>query len=90
MIYCSRSEILIGVEVVITDKDMGDSNVFRDEMPHIDLQICLFHALIDNMGITSGERKTVLQKKRSLPLHTARQTTIANIKNFGKYPIMID
>ena len=57
------------IEVVITDKDMGERNVFKEEMPQIDLQICLFHALrtfsreltIDKMGITAGERTTLLQ-----------------------------
>ena len=54
--------------VVMTDKDMTERNVIISEMPHICLQICLFHVLQtfgreitpDKMGISSGEKATVL------------------------------
>ena len=55
-------------EVVMTDKDMTESGVVNTEMPQINLEICFFHVLrtfgrevtIEKIGITTGERSTVL------------------------------
>ena len=33
------------IQVVLTDKDMVESGVFRQELPNADLQICLFHVI---------------------------------------------
>ena len=52
----------------MTEKDMTERGVFKTEMPQINLEICLFHMLrtfgrevtIEKMGITTGERSTVL------------------------------
>ena len=61
-------------KVVITDKDMVERNVFKLEMEQVELQICLFHVLrtfsrevtIDKLGVTAGERVTVLEKLQQL------------------------
>ena len=55
--------------VILTDKDMGGRSVFGGEFPNARLQICLFHVLRSfkreinpgKMGITSGEKLTVLE-----------------------------
>ena len=60
--------------VIITDKDMTERGIFKTELPDIELQICLFHVLrtfgrevtIDKLGITSGERQTILAKLQEL------------------------
>lgn len=62
------------VQVVITDKDMTERKVFKEKMPQVSLQICLYHVLrtfnreltIDKMGITSGERLTPLSITQEL------------------------
>ena len=56
--------------VVMTDKDMTKRGVFKKELPQIHLEICLFHVLrtfgrevtCEKLGITSGDRSTVLEK----------------------------
>ena len=60
--------------VIITDKDMTERGIFKTELPDIELQICFFHVLrtfgreviIDKLGITSGERQTILAKLQEL------------------------
>ena len=56
------------IKVVMTDKDMMERAIIKSEIPQAALQICLFHVLrtfgreitADKMGITSGEKSTVL------------------------------
>ena len=67
-IFKERNPKYLETVVVMTDKDMTERNVIKSEMPHISLQICLFHVLRtfgreitpDKMGISSGEKSTVL------------------------------
>ena len=55
--------------VILTDRDMRELSVFGEEFPNAELQICLFHVLrtfkreitTERMGITSGEKCTVLE-----------------------------
>ena len=57
------------IEVVIRDKDMVERSILKSELPHIHLQICLYHVMrtfsheisIEKLGITSGEKQTVLE-----------------------------
>ena len=56
------------IKVVMTDKDMMERAIIKLEIPLAALRICLFHVLHtfgieitpDKMGITSGEKSTVL------------------------------
>ena len=58
------------VQVIMTDKDMNERGVFKSELPQVSLEICLFHVLrtfgreitCEKLGITAGERSTVLEK----------------------------
>ena len=67
-IFKERNPKYLETVVVMTDKDMTERSVIKSEMPHISLQICLFHVLRtfgreitrDKMGISSGEKSTVL------------------------------
>ena len=53
-------------EVIITDKDLTERQVLREEFPNCHLQICLFHVLrtfsreisISKMGITAAQKIT--------------------------------
>jgi transposase-like protein len=73
-IFKSRNERHVDIKVVITDKDMGERKVFKTLFPQVEMQICLFHVLrtftreftIDKMGITLGERTTLLTKAEAL------------------------
>ena len=55
------------IQVCITDKDMVERNVFKSEMPQVEMQICLFHVLKifsrevtrDKMGVTHAEQDTI-------------------------------
>ena len=57
------------IQVILTDKDMVERNIFCEECPDADLQICLYHVLRtmkreitrEKMNITAGERNTVLE-----------------------------
>ena len=57
-----------------TNKDMTERNVFKSELPNIDLQICLYHVLrtfsrectTEKLGLTPGERHTILAKLQEL------------------------
>ena len=58
------------IQVVITDIDLGERNVFKKLFLQVCLQICLFHVLgpfsreltNDKLGITAGENTTLLAK----------------------------
>ena len=58
------------VMVILTDKDMVERVVFKSEIPQVNMEICLFHVLrtfgreitLDKMGITLGEKSTILDK----------------------------
>ena len=57
------------IRVILTDKDMVERTVFTKEIPNANLQICLYHVLrtfkreitTDKMGITGGEKTTLLE-----------------------------
>ena len=69
------------IEVVVTDKDMTERIVFKSEMPHIQLQLCLFHVLrtfkreisVEKYSITSGEKDTILDKLQSITYSSSEE-----------------
>ena len=73
-IFKDRNPAWSQTKVVIMDKAMVERNVFKSEMEQVELQICLFHVLrsfsrkvtIDKLGVTAGERVTVLEKLHQL------------------------
>ena len=62
------------VHVVITDRDMSESTVFKSELPQLELQICLFHVLrtfgremtVKTMSIMSAQRCTLLDSLQEI------------------------
>ncbi|KAK7114682.1 hypothetical protein V1264_000704 [Littorina saxatilis] len=76
-------------KVVMTDKDMVERNVFRDEIPNAALQMCLFHVLrtfkreitTEKMAISAGERTTVLEIIQKLAYATSEEEYNANYRN---------
>jgi hypothetical protein len=73
-IFKERNDHYVYMKVIITDKDMRERKVFKDLFPQVEMQICFFHVLctfsreftIDKMGITIGERTTLLVKAEVL------------------------
>ena len=69
-IFTRKNPATSRTSIVLTDKDMTERNVFKSELPHIDLQICLYHVLrtfsrectTEKLGVTAGERHTILTK----------------------------
>ena len=57
------------VECIITDKDMTERQVLKEQLPQADLQICLFHVLkamrreitAEKLGISQAERQLALE-----------------------------
>ena len=57
------------VECIITDKDMTERQVLKEQFPQADLQICLFHVLkamrreitAEKLGISQAERQLALE-----------------------------
>ena len=68
-VFKDRNPKWVKIQVILTDKDMNERYVFREQCPNADLQICLFHVLrtmrreitTQNMGISSGERNSILE-----------------------------
>lgn len=68
-IFKTKNPKWTDIKVILTDKDMVERTVFSEEIPNSNLQICLFHVLrtfkreitTEKMGITGGERTTVLE-----------------------------
>ena len=68
-IFKNNNSKWVDIQVILTDKDMVERNIFREDCPDADLQICLFHVLRtmkreitrEKMNITAGERNTVLE-----------------------------
>ena len=66
-IFKNRNLEWKNIEVFITDKDMTERGVIKEEIPQANLQICLFHVLrtfsrevtMEKMGITTGEKVTI-------------------------------
>ena len=51
-------------KVVLTDKDMVERNVFKKEMPHIRLQLCLFHVKRNFKREITSSAYTITQEER--------------------------
>ena len=59
----------INTRTVLTDKDLTARLVYKDAMPNVDLQLCLFHVLksmkreihCEKLGITSAEKQLCLE-----------------------------
>ena len=73
-IFKSKNPKWDQVEVVMTDKDMVERNVFKEQLPQIHLQICLFHVLrtfsreisTQKMNINQSDRAKVLEVLQKL------------------------
>ena len=42
-IFKTKNPLTPDTRIILTDKDMIECNIFKTELPHIHLQICLFH-----------------------------------------------
>ena len=80
-IFQEKNPASAQTKVVITDKDMSERITFKSVLPDVELQICLFHVLrtfgrectTEKLGITSGERQTVLSKLQELAYAASEQ-----------------
>ena len=65
-------------QVIITDKDFGERQVFREVLPHVNLQLCLFHVLKvfrkeipEKDKLTSDQKQTILKHLDALAQATS-------------------
>ena len=73
-VFKTKNPCWENIEVEVTDKDMTERIVFKSEMPHIQLQLCLFHVLrtfkreitVEKYSITGREKDTILDKLQSI------------------------
>lgn len=76
------------VRIVMADKDIGERDVVKSNLPAASVLICLFHALrtfrrevsCEKLGITAGERVFSLGKWPMLHLKKATEVFIRNFK----------
>ena len=67
------------VRVVMADKDIGERDVIKEQLPNAAVLICLFHTLrslrreisCEKMGITSGQRSHCLEMLQKLAYATS-------------------
>ncbi len=66
------------VRVVMADKDIGERDVVKEQLPNASVLICLFHALrslrreitCEKMGISSGQRSLCLEMVQKMAYAT--------------------
>ncbi|XP_031329334.1 protein FAR1-RELATED SEQUENCE 5-like isoform X1 [Photinus pyralis] len=64
-----KNEAWVKTVTILTDKDMTERNIFKNEFPHADVLLCLFHTLrtfrreitIERMAIKKETREKCLQ-----------------------------
>lgn len=67
------------VRVVMADKDIGERDVIKQQLPHAAVLICLFHTLrslrreitCEKMGISSGQRSLCLEMMQKMAYATS-------------------
>ena len=80
----------VHTKTVLTDKDLTERLVFKNEMPQINLQICLFHVLrtfsrevtISKMNITESQRLDILQELQDITYSRSRSDFEIKVKHF--------
>ena len=75
--------------MALTDKDMTERNVIKDEIPYAALQLCLYHVqrtfgrevVCEKMGITSGQRYTILQHLKGITYSKSEEEYLDKYKS---------
>ena len=81
---------------ILTDKDMAEREVFKSELPQIQLEIFLFHVLrsfgreitVDKMDVTTGEKSTILDQIQDIAYAWNEESYQAKYRKF--YEVMPD